>query len=558
MRLSIFIALLHLALFSSAQESLPDSGPDKVEKDGITIELIHAADAKGVLGEETAVLTFNGHKGIYFADDVTTFLVDFSWSDVPQDQNVASMRVTINNTEFDLKAQQMFVIRGLTPGEKEMKVTLLNKDGDEIPFLTSGGSIGFKYVETEPLIKNDAVVLGLFLLILAFIFHTSGKQTGPWKKFYTFIPALFLCYFVPAGLNTLGVISADVSGLYGMAKYFLLPASLVLLCIGIDMKAILGLGPKALIMFLAGTTGVMIGGPIALMIVSGMWPEYAGGLEHEQVWTGLSTLAGSWIGGGANQTAMKEMFETPPDLFSATVAVDIFVANVWMAFILYGAGKAAKLDRWFKADSSAIEELKKKVEDYRASIAKTPTLTLVIIIAAVGFGVTGVGHLFADFLAPIFDEIEWAREISLNSKLFWVIVVSTAIGFSLSFTRTRELEGAGASRIGSAFLYILVMTIGMNMDIMAIKDSPGLFLIGGIWILIHVIILLGVGKLIKAPFFFVAVGSQANIGGAASAPVVASAFSPSLAPVGVLLAVFGYFVGTYGAYFCALMMKWVT
>ena len=108
------------------------------------------------------------------------------------------------------------------------------------------------------------------------------------------------------------------------------------------------------------------------------------------------------------------------------------------------------------------------------------------------------------------------------------------------------------------FLYVLVATIGMKMDALAILDNPGLFALGFIWMLIHVILLLSVAKLIRAPFFFVAVGSQANVGGAASAPVVASAFHPSLAPVGVLLAVLGYALGTYAAWFCGILMQFVS
>jgi len=128
----------------------------------------------------------------------------------------------------------------------------------------------------------------------------------------------------------------------------------------------------------------------------------------------------------------------------------------------------------------------------------------------------------------------------------------------LSFTKARELEGAGASTIGSLFLYILVATIGMKMDVLAIFENPGFFLIGLCWIMVHVIVLLIVGKLINAPFFFTAVGSQANVGGAASAPIVASAFHPALAPVGVLLAVLGYALGTYAAIFCAEVMRFVS
>jgi uncharacterized membrane protein len=181
------------------------------------------------------------------------------------------------------------------------------------------------------------------------------------------------------------------------------------------------------------------------------------------------------------------------------------------------------------------------------------------VICAVGFGITGVAHMMADIIVPALrvqaEVHHWITDFSLDSSFFWIIVVATTGGLILSFTKTRQLEGAGASKVGSLLLYVLVATIGMKMNLLAIFDNPGLFVVGLLWMLIHVSIMLGVGKLIKAPFFFVAVGSQANVGGAASAPIVASAFHPALAPVGVLLAVFGYALGTYGAYLSALMMS---
>jgi uncharacterized membrane protein len=146
---------------------------------------------------------------------------------------------------------------------------------------------------------------------------------------------------------------------------------------------------------------------------------------------------------------------------------------------------------------------------------------------------------------------------SLTSGFFWIVVVATTLGLILSFTPAKKLEGVGASKIGSVLLYFLVATIGMHMDVLAIRDNPMLFLVGIVWMLVHVSILLGVAKIIRAPFFFVAVGSQANVGGAASAPIVASAFHPSLAPVGVLLAVLGYALGTYGAWLCGILMQTV-
>ena len=131
---------------------------------------------------------------------------------------------------------------------------------------------------------------------------------------------------------------------------------------------------------------------------------------------------------------------------------------------------------------------------------------------------------------------------------------ATIIGVSLSFTKARSLTGAGSMKVGSVFIYVLVATIGMRMDITAIFRNTEFFLIGSIWMAIHISLLLAVAWLIKAPTFFIAVGSTANIGGAASAPVVATAFHPSLAPVGVLLAIVGYIVGTWAAMLTGYMM----
>ena len=411
-------------------------------------------------------------------------------------------------------------------------------------------------MEHPPLFTNDATVLGILVVVLAFVFYTSSSENPLWKRFYTYIPARLLCYFLPSVLNSMGFISGEQSGLYFMASRYLLPASLVLLTLSIDIKGIINLGPKAIIMFLAGTFGIVIGGPLTIILLSYISPDLVGGSGPDEIWKGLATIAGSWIGGGANQTAMKEMFGCSDKLFSAMITVDVIVANIWMAFLLYGAGISSRVDKWFKADSSSIEALKVNLAGYQAKIARIPNLTDLMIILAVGLGLTGLAHIGADIIAPwISLNAPQLAKFSLTSKFFWLIVIATTGGLILSFTKLKKYEGAGASKVGSVFLYILVATIGMKMDALAILDNPDLFLIGIIWMLIHVIILLAVGKIIKAPFFFVAVGSQANVGGAASAPIVASAFHPSLAPVGVLLAVFGYALGTYAAWFCAILMQ---
>ena len=408
--------------------------------------------------------------------------------------------------------------------------------------------------EAVPLVTNDAVVLGILAAILGSVFWTASRPAGFWKRFYTYVPALLLCYLLPAILNTLGIIDGSLSKLYPVARDFLLPSALVLLCIAIDFGAIVRLGPKAIVMFLTGTAGIMLGALVSFEIMRVIHPETVAG----ETWRGMTTITGAWIGGGANQAAMKEVFEVDATLFGQFVAVDVLVANVWMAVLLFLAGRAQAFDRWTGADLSAINALKSRIETYQAEHARMPTLTDVMVILALGLGVTGLSHALTGPTVGWIASLpqEWRlQDYSLTSSFFWIVVFATTFGLLLSFTRARSLEGAGASTIGSAMLYVLVATIGMQMDLNALLDRPWLFALGLIWICVHGGLLLLMAKLIRAPLFFMAVGSQANVGGAASAPVVASAFHPALAPVGVLLAVLGYALGTYGAYVTGLALR---
>lgn len=416
-------------------------------------------------------------------------------------------------------------------------------------------------------LTNDAIVFGLLAVTLAGIFHAASLPK--FKKFFTFVPSLLLCYFIPAAFNSLGIVDGEASSLYFVASRYLLPASLVLLCLSIDLKGIYNLGPKALIMFFAATFGIVIGGPIALYTVGQFTPEVFGGDAPGAMWRGLSTVAGSWIGGGANQAALKEISGTLDKQFSIMLIVDVFVANLWMPFLLYGALRTKEIDKWLKADSSAVDALKERVEKYSASIARIPSFSDLMVIIGIAFGAVAIAHIVADTASVGIHD--WFQGIlasnpssfvkylsSLESGFFWIVIIATILGVALSFTKANKYEGAGASKVGSLFLYILIATIGMKMDVGALISNWSTYssaiIIGLIWMLVHITVLIVVARIIKAPFFFVAVGSQANVGGAASAPIVASAFSTALAPVGVLLAVLGYAVGTIAAIVC---MEWM-
>ena len=429
--------------------------------------------------------------------------------------------------------------------------------------------------DTSPLLTNDSIVFGLLMIAIAFIFYTESKTSGFWFKFYKVVPGLFMAYMLPAVFTTLGWIApdweritasgtlvAESSQLYYVASRYLLPAALVLMTLSIDLKAVFNLGWKALIMFFTGTLGIVIGGPIAILLIATVSPETVGGIGPDAVWRGLSTLAGSWIGGGANQTAMLEIYGYNPKLYGGMVFVDIVVANIWMALLLIGIGKRKRINQWLKADTTAIEDLKQKVSAFTESVKKNPSLTDLMIMLGIAFGAVGFAHFSAGYLAPYFNSFvetfssETLKNIFtfLGSSFFWMISIATLIAIGLSFTKAKNYEGAGASKFGSVFIYILVATIGMKMDLKLIFDNTGLIAIGVVWMGIHALLLIVAAKLIKAPYFFLAVGSQANVGGAASAPIVAAAFHPSLATVGVLLAVFGYAIGTIAAIGCTILM----
>ncbi|NND63557.1 MAG: DUF819 family protein [Flavobacteriaceae bacterium] len=430
--------------------------------------------------------------------------------------------------------------------------------------------------DTTPLFTNDTIVFGLLMLALGLIFYTAKQKSGFWYKFYRIVPALFMAYFIPAIFTSAGLIAPDwttitetgeavesSTSLYYVSSRYLLPAALVLMTLSMDLKAVFNLGPKALIMFFTGTVGIIIGGPIAIMLIATFSPETVGGVGPDAVWRGLSTLAGSWIGGGANQLAMLEIYGYNQKLYGGMVFVDIVVANIWMALLLIGIGKTTKIDKWLKADTTAIEELKEKVSNYAKKVERTPTLSDYMILAAIAFGTVGIAHFGAGHLSGAFESYVEGMPAGLkrnsltflSSSFFWMITITTIIGIILSYTKLKKYEGVGASKIGTVFIYILVASIGMKINILEVFENEMLVLVGLVWMLIHALLLILVAKLIRAPYFFLAVGSQANVGGAASAPIVASAFHPSLATVGVLLAVFGYAVGTLGAVLCTVLMQ---
>lgn len=396
----------------------------------------------------------------------------------------------------------------------------------------------------EALITHPTGQLALLLGCLSVVFWAQGRPII--GRVFKILPAILFCYFVPTALTAFRVLPEE-SALYRWVKDFVLPASLILLTISLDVPAILRLGPRALVVFVAGAVGVVVGGPLSLAIWQHKLPDDA--------WKALTYLAGTWIGGSANGVAVQESYGVASAVISPLIVVDIAVANVWMAFLIYLAGRRERVDCWLKADSSMIAVLQHEMQEYQDSVTRPTSTKDLLFVVTLGFGSAWMCHVAAEWLMTL-PAIS-AMKAYLGS-FAWKVILVTTLGVGLSFTRVRSLEGAGASKMGTVLLYMLVACIGAEASFRRMADSGWYLAVGATWMLIHGVIIFGVGRLVRAPIFFIAVGSQANIGGAASAPIVASAFNPVLASVGVLLAILGYVLGTYGGIICVQLCRMIS
>ena len=404
-------------------------------------------------------------------------------------------------------------------------------------------------------IDSLPLAFGIIMAIIGLVFYTQGLPGKFWRRFYAVLPGIVLCCFIPAILNSLGVFADGIgTQIYGFTATYLLPASLLLMTLSMDVPKILGLGWKAVAMFFAASIAIVISGPISLGIAKWISPEM---FTDGTLWRGFSAVAGSWIGGAANQAAMKELFGVSDDLFGMMILVDTTNASLWLLAILVMAKHSDKIDKFLRADTGSIEKVVAAVESYERDNARPGSLNDLMVMFGLCFAMVGLAHFVGGEIANFFSPYTWAVQYSFASSFFWMVVIITLIGVGFSFTKVRRLDHIGASKMGTVFIFILIAAIGMQINLNGLVSQWRLLLIGLLWMCIHVMIVFIVARLIRAPFFFLAVGSNANTGGASSAPIVATAFHPSLAPVGVFLGILGYAVGTIGGYVSTQLMRLV-
>jgi uncharacterized membrane protein len=333
-------------------------------------------------------------------------------------------------------------------------------------------------------------------------------------------------------VSGVGILPAQ-HAIYPKITSSVLPAGLILLLISTDMKAILKLGRPALLMMAAGSAGIMIGAPLVVMLFKPWLPADA--------WSGFGALSASWIGGSANMIAVKEAIHTPDTIFFPMIVVDTVVAYSWMGLLILLEGFQKSYDSWNRSDLRVVEELARKsaLADTRAKKFSFQYLPLTL---AVAFGGAWVSNLLSG--------------VAGNGSFAWTIIFATTLGILLSFTSLRKLEFHGASRMGYFFLFLVLTSIGARASLSGILSAPLLIVAGVALVLVHAMFLFMVSRIARIPLCLVATASQANIGGPASAPIVAAAYEPALAPVGLLLGILGNVMGTYLGLITSQFCRW--
>ncbi len=387
----------------------------------------------------------------------------------------------------------------------------------------------------QTLLSDPMTVMAFLSAIVAFIFWISGLPR--FKKLFEVVPAVIYVYFLPMLATTAGI-TPGASPAYQWMTRYLLPFALLLLMVSVDLRSVGRLGPTALIMVCAGTLGIIIGGPVALFLFQGFLPENA--------WTGFAALSGSWIGGTANMVAIAESVGTPESIFGPIIVVDTVVGYGWMGVLLFLSIFQKRYDARTNARTEVLEETNRRLSEI--DVGRTP-LDLRNAAVLIGAGLSGA--VLAVKIGAAFPTL---GDPTIISNTTWAVLVVVTGGLLLSLTRARRLERYGASNLGYTALYLLLAGIGAQADLRAVLAAPVFLLAGTVWISIHVVVLFLTARLIRAPLFFIATGSMANIGGAASAPVVAGVYHPAMAPVGLLMAVAGYVLGIYGALVCAWLL----
>ncbi len=407
---------------------------------------------------------------------------------------------------------------------------------------------------------DELPAIFLTLAITGFVIWSSKKEKGFFSKLYQWVPPILLLYLLPTIATNTGLVKPGNS-IRILAMNTVLPLSLIMLTAIIHIPDLLRVTRKGLLVFLIGTIGIVIGGPLALKAVGFFNPDLLLQQGADAPWRGLVCITGSWINGTPGQLSMKEVYGSSEALFLTSLAADVILQNIWLFFLLYSVKFHKKINRWLTGGETIDYDMVDNEELAREKMEKKnklPPLKLWIVLGVTYFLVIVLSGLCSGLFAESIGTDEADPWSFLAKKSLWLILFSTSFGVVLSFTNIFKKSILVWTGLGNGMLFFVIATIGLQLDLQNVKINSSFFIIGAVWLLIHLTVLLIGAKLLKAPWHYIAIGSQANIGGPASASVVASAFHPSLVSLGILLGVLSNLIGNYANLIAGFLFQWVT
>ena len=385
-------------------------------------------------------------------------------------------------------------------------------------------------------VTSSIGILAVLAIVVAGFFF--AQQWTRWKLF-DYLPPLIFIYFVPVVLTNIGVLPSE-SGVYDTIGELFLPMLLVMLLLKVDVASAIRVMGSGILVMLVGTLGVVLGAPVAYFIVRGY-------LEPD-AWKAFGILAGSWIGGTGNMAAVTEMLEesTKGTNFGLAVLGDTVIYIGWLPLLLVSRKFANQFSRFSKVDKNRLEQMEAAAaEATLATPEPAPRFQDHLYVLATAL----IAAWFATVVSQALPSI--GKVITAGT---WKVLIVTTLGISLSFTPLRRL--AGSHQLAMALLYFFVARMGASADLTGVASQATPFLIGcTIWIVIHGLFCLLGARLFRVDVHTAAIASAANIGGAASAPIVAAHHRESLVPVSILMALVGYAVGNYAAFLAALLCQ---
>jgi uncharacterized membrane protein len=374
------------------------------------------------------------------------------------------------------------------------------------------------------MITDPFAYLALLILLCAGIIYTE-KRSG--HKLFAYLPSIVILYFTVMLLSTFGVWqkSAEITAIYKTLKTTLLPAMIFLMLLTADMREILKLGRKMILTFLLASVSIAIG-------FIGMYALFHQAFGPES-WKPFAALSGSWMGGTGNMVAIQGALELPDSDMGYALLIDSIDYAIWVMILLAMVPFAARFNHWTGADTSLIDDVGERLAEKEASRGRTTPKSLLILMGA-ALGISALSHYTADLLPTT----------SFLTHTTWAVIVATLAGIIGAMTPIARL--GGASQLGTAMLYLIVALIASRANFAELTQAPLYIAAGFVIIVIHLLIMVIFAKLFRLDLFSLGVASLANIGGVASAPILASAYSQALIPIGVLMAMMGYILGTFG------------